>query len=196
MRRYLESCMVVRRSEATRNPARRAARTAEGRRHGRGSSLRPERHGTLALDPPCARAGRLGLHRAGAELFARHELAGRAGAGHRWAGDRRGDAHRLGVPQVGVDRGDDDAGFDGDQVDADERDAYPGVDDDAFVEDAVEDVDEARAAGCSFNWHLVGPPLLTTGHTHATSAADHPAGRGWWAESPAGSALAARAGAP
>src|SRR6185369_9719069 len=52
-----------------------------------------------------------------------------------------------------VDRRHHDARFDGDQVDTDERDAYPGIDDDALVEHAVEDVDEAASALCPFNRH-------------------------------------------
>src|SRR5256886_2867056 len=69
--------------------------------------------------------------------------------------DGRRDAERFGVAEVGVDRRDDDAGFDGDEVDADERYADPGVDDDALVEDPIEDIDEAAASGCAFDWHVL-----------------------------------------
>src|SRR5437867_10156900 len=70
-------------------------------------------------------------------------------------GPRRGRerAHRLGILEIGLDRRHDDTGFNGDQIDADERDADPGVDDDAFVQHPVEDVDEACAAACPFDWH-------------------------------------------
>ena len=74
---------------------------------------------------------------------------------------RRHLADRFRVLQVGVDRGDDDARFDGDQVDADERDADPGVDDDALVEHAVENVDETRAACGAFNCHAAAPAVRT-----------------------------------
>src|SRR6266702_5553803 len=68
-----------------------------------------------------------------------------------WASNRTDRADGLRVAQVGVDRSDHDAGFDRDQVDADQGDAYPRVDDDAFVQNAVKDVDETRAAWGSFN---------------------------------------------
>ena len=75
---------------------------------------------------------------------------------------RRHLADRLRVLQVRVDRGDDDARLDGDQVDADQRDADPGIDDDALVQDAVENVDETCPACRSFNCHslllLSAPP--------------------------------------
>src|SRR3989442_11578191 len=68
---------------------------------------------------------------------------------------------RIGVPQVRVDRSHDNARFDGDEVDADERHADPGIDDDALIEDAVEDIDEARAAWTAFNdRHLLTPFCL------------------------------------
>src|SRR5579864_3713141 len=77
-----------------------------------------------------------------------------------WARNRSRDAHRFSVAQIGIERSDHDAGFDGDQVNAHQRDANPRVDDDAFVEDTIEDVDEAGAAWGSFNWgHAVGSPL-------------------------------------
>src|SRR5437773_8037507 len=44
---------------------------------------------------------------------------------------------------------------------ADERHADPGIDDDALIEDAVEDIDEARAAWTAFNdRHLSTPSCL------------------------------------
>jgi hypothetical protein len=53
---------------------------------------------------------------------------------------------RLGVLEVGVDRGHDDARLDRQEVDADERDANPGIDDDAFVQHSIENIDETRTA--------------------------------------------------
>src|SRR5439155_9092281 len=50
--------------------------------------------------------------------------------------------------------------FDGDQIDADQRHAEPGIDDDAFVQDAVENVDETCAAGGPFNGHQFLLPWL------------------------------------
>ena len=60
--------------------------------------------------------------------------------------DRRDLPDGFRIFQVRIDGGDDHAGFDGDEVDPDQRDAHPGVDDDALVQDAVENVDETRAA--------------------------------------------------
>src|SRR5262249_24346383 len=68
-------------------------------------------------------------------------------------GHRSSDAHRFGVLEVRVDRSDDYARFDRDQVDAHERDPDPGVDDDAFVENSIEYIDEAGAARCPFDCH-------------------------------------------
>jgi hypothetical protein len=79
---------------------------------------------------------------------------GRAAARCR-ARDRAGDPEGFGVAEVRVDRRHDDAGFDRDEVDADERHADPGVDDDALVEDAVEDIDEARSTSGAFNGHVL-----------------------------------------
>src|SRR5439155_16874663 len=53
--------------------------------------------------------------------------------------------------EVRADRGDDDAGFHGDELDSDQRHADPGVDHDAFVEYAVENVDDAGAARLAVN---------------------------------------------
>src|SRR5690242_11409371 len=91
----------------------------------------------------------------------RRRRAGRpAGAerpGAAWTGGRTGhgrrDAEGFGVAEVGVDRRHDDASFDRDEVDAHERDPDPGVDDDALVEDPVEDIDEAGATCGAFDWH-------------------------------------------
>src|ERR1043166_2140969 len=68
---------------------------------------------------------------------------------------RRRQADGLGVLQVGVNRGDDDARLDRDQVNADERDANPRVNDDAFVQHAVEHVYQTGSAGRSLNSHVV-----------------------------------------
>ena len=75
--------------------------------------------------------------------------------------DRRDLADRFGVLQVGVDRRDDDARLDGDQVDADQRHAHPGIDDDALVQDAIENVDETCSACCSFNCHSAAPAVAS-----------------------------------
>ena len=89
----------------------------------------------------------------------RHERLGRRGARARARlRDRRDRTDRLGVLEVRVDRGDDDARLDGDEVDADEGHAHPRVDDDPLVENAIENVDEARSTRCAFNGH-VGCPL-------------------------------------
>ena len=70
-------------------------------------------------------------------------------------------AHRLGVLEVRVDRCDHDACFNGDQVDANERDPDPGVDDDTFIQDPVEYVDQTAAARGAFDCHsLPAFPLL------------------------------------
>ena len=68
---------------------------------------------------------------------------------------RRDLADRFGVLQIRVDRGDDDARLDRDEVDAHQRDADPGIDDDAFVQDAIENVDETCSTCCSFNGHCL-----------------------------------------
>ena len=52
----------------------------------------------------------------------------------------------LGEPQVGVDAGDHDACVDGQDLDPDERDTDEGVDDDALVQDDLDDVGEAARA--------------------------------------------------
>ena len=49
---------------------------------------------------------------------------------------------------------DDDTRLDRDEVDADERHTHPRVDHDSFVEDAIENVDEACSAGSAFNAHV------------------------------------------
>src|SRR5690349_10755907 len=54
--------------------------------------------------------------------------------------DRR---QRLGVPEIGRDRRDHDPSFNGQKIDADERYAHPRIDDDPFVEHAIEHVDDA-----------------------------------------------------
>ena len=48
----------------------------------------------------------------------------------------------LGEPQVGVDAGDHDARVDGQDLDPDQRDPDEGVDDDALVQDDLDDVGE------------------------------------------------------
>lgn len=56
-------------------------------------------------------------------------------------------ANRLRVLQPCIDAGDDDARFHGDQVDADQRYTGPDVDDDAFVQDAVDDFSQTGGVG-------------------------------------------------
>lgn len=51
----------------------------------------------------------------------------------------RGQPHGFGVLQVGVDTGHDRAGLDGQQFDPYQRDAGPGIDNDALVQDPVYD---------------------------------------------------------
>ena len=65
----------------------------------------------------------------------------------------------VGMFEICLDRRDDDARLDGHQVDAHQRDAHPCVDDDAFVEHAVEDIDEVPAAGRRVNQHNVAHAL-------------------------------------
>src|SRR4051795_11709657 len=67
--------------------------------------------------------------------------------------DGRRDTDCFCVLEVRIDRSDDDARFNRDQVDADEGDANPRVDDDTFVEDPVEYVNETCAAWCTFDSH-------------------------------------------
>src|SRR5437763_1414190 len=52
--------------------------------------------------------------------------------------DEAGQSYRIGIFEVGVDRSHDDASFHRDEIDADQRNADPGVDDDTFVEYAVQ----------------------------------------------------------
>ena len=55
--------------------------------------------------------------------------------------------------EVCRNRGDDDAGLDRNQVDANEGQAYPRVDDDPLVEDAIENIDLASGAGGALDGH-------------------------------------------
>src|SRR5437879_1345854 len=66
---------------------------------------------------------------------------------------RRHFSHGFPVLPIRRDRRDDDTSLDGDEVDADERDAHPGVDDDALVEHAIQNVDEAAPGSRSLNSH-------------------------------------------
>jgi hypothetical protein len=63
----------------------------------------------------------------------RAELAKRSGS-------RRCEAHCFRVFEVRLDRRDHNARFDGHEIDSYKRDANPGVDDDALVEDAIENI--------------------------------------------------------
>src|SRR5450755_1996159 len=78
------------------------------------------------------RAGRCHAARAGSA----------SGFAERRTRDGGRDTDRFRVLQVCVDRRDDNAGLDGDQIDADEGDSHPRIDDDAFVENPVEDINE------------------------------------------------------
>jgi hypothetical protein len=62
-------------------------------------------------------------------------------------------AHGLGILQVGINGCNDHAGFNGDEIDADERHSNPGIDDDAFVEHSIQNVNEAGSPCCSLNGH-------------------------------------------
>src|SRR5258705_282979 len=154
---------------APRRPAEGAARPpqaarAKGRAGPRGSILAGERRrgrdwlsaGLAGGELP---AQALSASLAGRELppelgvLREHGVGGTRRLHCQRLGDRSHLTHGFGVLQIGVDRRHHDAGLDRDQVDTDERDADPGVDDDAFVEHAVEDVDEAGSAYSAFNGH-------------------------------------------
>ena len=64
---------------------------------------------------------------------------------------------RTGVSHVGRDRGDHDACFDGDEIDPGRGHTNPGVDDDSFVEHAIENVDDAGRGADTMKGH---PPAL------------------------------------
>jgi len=57
------------------------------------------------------------------------------------------------VSQICLDRRDDDARLDRNEIDPDECNAYPRIDDNAFVKNAVEDVDQIPAAILRVNQH-------------------------------------------
>src|SRR5437867_3013364 len=61
--------------------------------------------------------------------------------GERFGGNRR-QLDLTDLSLVGLDGRDDDAGFYRDEVDAGEGDADPGVDDDALVQDTVQDIED------------------------------------------------------
>src|SRR5581483_5696750 len=82
---------------------------------------------------------RLGPRFPFSQLRSRHE------AGH---------ADCLGVFQISVNGGDDDARFHRDQVNADQRNSDPGINDDAFVQHAVENVNETSSARYSLYRHF------------------------------------------
>jgi hypothetical protein len=71
------------------------------------------------------------------------ELVGSTGAKlAKRAGSRRSEAHCFRVLEVSLDRGDDDARFNSHEIDTDEGNANPCVDDDALVENAIENIDK------------------------------------------------------
>ena len=74
--------------------------------------------------------------------------------------DQAGKPDRIGVLQISVDGSDDDAGLDRDQVNAHERDPHPGVNDDPFVQDAIENIDKAGSAGYTLNGPRSAPTPL------------------------------------
>lgn len=81
------------------------------------------------------------------------------GRSHSLKGSRR-DAdlsERLSKLKIRGDGSDNDTRFKSDQVDPDERDTYPGVNDDALVENAVQNVGEASATCRSLNYHSPAP---------------------------------------
>src|SRR5262245_32934803 len=80
---------------------------------------------------------------------------------------------RFGVLQVCVNRRHDDARLNRDEVDPDQGDRNPGVDDDPLVEHAIEDVDQACAACCTFNGHrtLLLPSRSPNGPAHLSDLA-------------------------
>lgn len=61
---------------------------------------------------------------------------------------------------VRLNRGDDDARFRGQQIDAGQRHANPSVDDNALIEDVVEDIDRARTGRAANDLGWAG----ATGH--------------------------------
>src|SRR5207245_8579696 len=60
-------------------------------------------------------------------------------------------AERVGVLEIGLDGRDHDPSFDMDKVDAHERHPAPAVNDHAFVQDAVQNFDEAAAPGTALD---------------------------------------------
>jgi hypothetical protein len=48
---------------------------------------------------------------------------------------------RIGIFQIGVNGGDDYARFDGNQINSDQGDTNPGINDDSFVQYAIENID-------------------------------------------------------
>ena len=79
----------------------------------------------------------------------------RGGRFERRARGGRDLSDRLGVLQIGVDRGYHHTRFNRDEVDAHQRHPDPGVDDDAFVQDTIEDVDKTCSTCSSFNGHCL-----------------------------------------
>lgn len=60
---------------------------------------------------------------------------------------------RFRIIQVSLNGGHNHAGINRDQVKARELEAYPGVNDDAFVQYAIQDIEKAGAAGLVFDDH-------------------------------------------
>src|SRR2546423_3097453 len=69
-------------------------------------------------------------------------------------------ANRFRVLEISLDGRDDDTRFDCHEVDTYEGDSNPCVDDDAFVEYAIENIDKRAAARGTFNCHVVTPVVL------------------------------------
>ena len=136
-----------------------AARTGRAvERARRWPRLRPSRDGR-AVAPD----RRLLPSRGGGELGPQRGVLGQQllrGAAASSAGRPRDRGHlgdRFRVLDVGVDGGHHDARLDREQVDAHQGDPHPGVDDDALVQDAVQDVDQTGATGSSFDRHFRYP---------------------------------------
>src|SRR5688500_5246223 len=91
---------------------------------------------------------------------------------------------RLGELQIRLDGGDDNARLDAHEIDADQRNADVRVNDDALVEDTVENVNEATAGTCPFDRHVSSPKTMCVRSAVAPAAPAcqrvRPASRSAW----------------
>src|SRR4051812_12117174 len=69
----------------------------------------------------------------------------------RWGRSELGQADRLGIPKVGLHGRHDDPSFDREDLDPDHRNPRPGIDDDAFVENDVQEFGQATRSGLSLH---------------------------------------------